>query len=55
MIGDLIYDMGLGDGSDTAYYLSKNLRVLAIDPNPIAVEKARERFAELSEPKTSKF
>lgn len=45
MIGDLIYDVGLGDGSDTAYYLSKNLRVLAIDANPIAVEKAREKFA----------
>jgi len=46
MIGDLIYDVGLADGSDTAYYLSKNLRVVAIDANPIAVEKAREKFAD---------
>jgi FkbM family methyltransferase len=46
MIGDPIYDVGLADGSDTAYYLSKNLRVLAIEANPIAVKNAREKFAD---------
>lgn len=51
MIRDLVYDVGLGDGADTAYYLSKGLRVLAIDANPIAVERAREKFAHAIEAK----
>jgi FkbM family methyltransferase len=46
MIKDLVYDVGLCDGEDTAYYLSKGLRVLAIDANPIAVEQAVKRFAD---------
>lgn len=46
MIKDLVYDVGLGDGADTAYYLSKGLRVLGIDANPIAVEQATEKFAD---------
>jgi FkbM family methyltransferase len=42
---DLIYDVGMNDGSDTAYYLSRGFRVLAIEANPLLVESAEERFA----------
>jgi predicted RNA methylase len=40
MIEDLVYDVGMGDGADTAYYLAKGRRVVAIDANPLAVERA---------------
>jgi len=42
---DLIYDVGMGNGDDTAYYLTRGFRVLAIDANPVAVEQASRRFA----------
>lgn len=42
---DLIYDVGMNDGSDTAYYLSRGFRVLAIEADPLLVESARECFA----------
>jgi FkbM family methyltransferase len=42
---DLIYDVGLHDGRDTDYYLSKGYRVVAIEANPELAERARERFA----------
>jgi FkbM family methyltransferase len=42
---DLIYDVGLHDGEDTAYYLSKGYRVVAIEADPTLAEKARVRFA----------
>jgi hypothetical protein len=31
---DLIYDVGLLDGADTAYYLFRGFRVVAVDANP---------------------
>ena len=34
MIEDLIYDIGMNHGEDTAYYLSKGFRVIAIEANP---------------------
>src|SRR5262245_29983141 len=43
---DLIYDIGLHDGSDTAYYLRRGFRVVAIDANPAMVELARKTFSE---------
>jgi FkbM family methyltransferase len=46
MIEDLVYDVGLGDGTDTAYYLARGRRVVAIDANPIAVERASKKFAD---------
>jgi FkbM family methyltransferase len=46
---DLIYDVGLCDGGDTAYYLFRGYRVVAIDANPIMIEKARSRFAKAIE------
>jgi phosphopantothenate synthetase len=42
MIEDLVYDVGMGDGADTAYYLAKGRRVVAIDANPLAVERRRK-------------
>lgn len=45
MTEDLVYDVGLGDGADTAYYLAKGRRVVAIDANPMATERASEKFA----------
>ena len=45
MGGHLIYDVGLLDGEDTAYYLFQGHRVLAVDANPTMIDKARTRFA----------
>jgi FkbM family methyltransferase len=42
---DLIYDVGLLDGADTAYYLFRGYRVVAVDANPVMIEAARVRFA----------
>jgi FkbM family methyltransferase len=44
MIDDLIYDVGMNNGDDTAYYLHRGYRVVAIDADPQACEKARLRF-----------
>lgn len=43
---DLIYDVGVGGGKDTAFYLHKNYRVVAIEANPISYEQARQKFAD---------
>ena len=44
MTPDLIYDVGLHNGTDTAYYLHKGFRVVAIDANPVLVAAAQDRF-----------
>lgn len=41
---NLIYDVGMNNGDDSAYYLSRGFRILAIDANPILVEQAAKRF-----------
>lgn len=41
----LIYDVGLHDAADTAYYLSNGYRVVAVDANPALIEAAATRFA----------
>ena len=46
MIADLIYDVGMNNGDDTAYYLFKGYRVVAVEADPTLIEKARERFAD---------
>jgi len=46
MISDLIFDVGMNNGDDTAYYLFKGFRVVAIEADPALIECARERFAE---------
>ncbi len=45
-IRSLIYDVGMNNGDDSAYYLRKGFEVVAIEAHPILVEQARRRFAE---------
>jgi FkbM family methyltransferase len=40
----IIYDVGANNGDDSAYYLAKGCRVVAIDANPGICEILRERF-----------
>jgi FkbM family methyltransferase len=42
---DLIYDIGLHVGNDTARYTSQGFRVIAIEANPMLVEHCKVRFA----------
>lgn len=44
MIKDLIYDVGMADGRDTAYYLSCGFRVVAVEASPLLADEARRRF-----------
>ncbi len=46
MIEDLIYDVGMHNGDDTAYYLDKGFQVVAVEANPVLVQSGRERFAQ---------
>ncbi|MGY4606994.1 FkbM family methyltransferase [Bradyrhizobium sp. USDA 4474] len=41
----LIYDVGVNDGADSAYYLSLGYRVLGIEANPALVDRLKDRFA----------
>lgn len=43
---DLIYDVGMHKGEDTAYYLAKGYRVVAFEAHPGLAAQARERFAD---------
>ncbi len=45
MIADLIYDIGAHRGDDTAFYVAKGFRVVAVEANPIMVAELRSRFA----------
>jgi FkbM family methyltransferase len=42
---DLVMDVGMNNGDDTAFYLAKGFRVVAVEANPALVERAKERFA----------
>lgn len=41
----LIVDVGMHRGDDTAFYLAKGFRVLAVEANPDLAARGRERFA----------
>jgi FkbM family methyltransferase len=41
---DLIYDVGMNNGEDTAYFLDQGHRVLAIEANPVLARQAERRF-----------
>src|SRR5215831_6064012 len=41
---DLIYDVGMNNGDDTAYYLRRGFRVIAIEANTHLAKCAAERF-----------
>ncbi len=45
MVKDLIYDIGMNDGTDTDYYLRKGFRVVAVEADPQLADAARKRFA----------
>src|ERR1043165_4704137 len=46
MITDLIYDVGFHVGQDTAYYLWKGFRVIAVEANPELIKAAQAHFCE---------
>jgi len=45
MDSSLIFDVGMNNGDDTAYYLHLGYRVVAIDADPKLIEHAEVRFA----------
>jgi FkbM family methyltransferase len=45
MENKLIYDVGVCDGSDTAYYLHLGFNVVGIEASPVMVDDLRRRFA----------
>jgi FkbM family methyltransferase len=45
MNSKLIYDVGMCEGNDTAFYLHLGYNVIAIEPDPEMVETAKKRFA----------
>jgi FkbM family methyltransferase len=42
---DLVYDVGMHNGDDSAYYLRNGYRVVAIEANPVFADRGRTRFA----------
>jgi FkbM family methyltransferase len=44
-MAELIFDVGMHNGNDTAYYLAKGYDVVAIDANPESCADVRNRFA----------
>jgi FkbM family methyltransferase len=42
---DLVYDVGMCAGDDTAYYLHLGYRVVGVEANPALVQKLHARFA----------
>lgn len=43
---DLIFDIGVCNGDDSAYYLHKGYRVIGVEANPLLLPRLRERFAQ---------
>jgi FkbM family methyltransferase len=41
---DTIFDIGMHHGNDTDFYLRKGFKVVAVEANPVLVDKCRERF-----------
>ena len=41
----LVYDVGMFNGDDTAYYLKKGFRVVGIEANPHLIPQLTERFS----------
>jgi FkbM family methyltransferase len=44
-MADLIFDIGLHNGDDTAYYLSRGYDVIAVDAHPGLCAEAKRRFS----------
>lgn len=43
---DLIFDVGVCNGDDSAYYLHKGYRVIGVEASPVQIPHLRRRFAE---------
>jgi FkbM family methyltransferase len=43
-MSNIVMDIGMYDGSDTAYYLYCGYHVIAVDANPRMIKKAQSRF-----------
>jgi len=41
---DLIYDIGMFDGADSGYYLSRGYRVVGVEANPTTAAEIREKY-----------
>jgi FkbM family methyltransferase len=39
-----VFDVGMNNGDDSAHYLSKGYKVIAVEANPLLVQRARARF-----------
>src|SRR5262245_65693317 len=46
----LVYDVGMFNGDDTAYYLEKGFRVVGVEANPNLIPRLKERFSAEIEP-----
>jgi FkbM family methyltransferase len=42
--GKIIFDIGMHVGQDTAFYLAKGFRVIAVEANPLLVQDAEKHF-----------
>jgi FkbM family methyltransferase len=42
---ETVFDIGMFDGEDTAYYLESGYRVLSVEANPALLEHAKKKFA----------
>lgn len=45
-VDDLIYDVGMHRGEDSAYYLAMGYRVVAFEAHPVLASECRTRFAD---------
>ncbi len=41
----LIYDVGVNNGTDTAYYIHRGYKVLGIEANPVMVSLLEDKFS----------
>jgi FkbM family methyltransferase len=46
MGGLLVYDVGVNDGADSAYYLARGYKVVGIEANPVLAASLRARFTD---------
>jgi FkbM family methyltransferase len=44
MHSDLVFDIGMNNGDDTAYYLRRGYRVVAVEADPAFIRAAEQRF-----------
>jgi FkbM family methyltransferase len=43
---NLIFDLGMNNAEDTAYYLKKGYKVVSVEADPLFIEKAQVQFTE---------